>query len=532
MRAELQNKNVILYRRVSTTDQKLNGHSLSTQNNNLREFARNNGMNVVREYMEDFSAKNFNRPEFRRMEEYVKNNKGKVDYILITNWDRFSRNIGDGLNVIYSMKALGVEINCTESWIDYNDPSHVLILSVYLAGPEVENKIKSQKVRVNMRQGLKEGRWNRAQPVGYIKGRDPQNPNRPLMQIDPIKGPLIAELFKEFAQGVYSQSEILRMPKYKSLKLSKSNLSRFLKNVLYAGKIKVPALKEEQEELVDALHKPLITWEIFQKVQYQLEQRSNNKSKPSKFNKELPLRGHLKCPECDGNLTGSGSTGKSGKRHYYYHCNTKNGCNVRFKVKDVHDAFDVLMRDLSPPAEVLHLFSLIMKDHYQDAEKTKYATIKSVQSKINSLEERKGKLLDKLLDNVVSNSVYTKNIAILDNEIMELEIQLEGLGDYQNDLEEYIKFGTFLLDNFSELYHRADVQTENKVLSSILGKKLTFTGKKYRTPKFKEAFSYIYMNVSKLENKSTKKGDFLSKASSMVEGLRLLSNLTTISSST
>ena len=516
MRAELQNKNVILYRRVSTTDQKLNGNSLSTQNNNLRDFARNNGMNVVREYMEDFSAKNFNRPEFRKLEGYVKKNEGKVDYILITNWDRFSRNIGDGLNVIYSMKALGVEINCTESWIDYNDPSHVLILSVYLAGPEVENNIKSQKVKVNMRQGLKEGRWNRSQPIGYIKGRDPSNPNRPLMQIDPIKGPLVAELFREFSSGVYSQSELLKMPKYKSLKLSKSNLSRFLKNVLYAGKIRVPAHKEEQEVLVDALHEPLINYETFQMVQYQLEQRSRIRCKPSKFNKELPLRGHLDCPKCGGNLTGSRSTGKSGKRYYYYHCNTKNGCNVRFKVKDVHDAFDSLMKDLSPPAEVLELFRLIMEDHYQDAEKTKYATIKSVQNKINSLEERKGKLLDKLLDNVVSNQVYSEKTAILDNEITELRIQLEGLGDYQNDLEEYVEFGTFLLENIYELYRRADVKTKQKVLSSILEEKLTFMGKKYRTPKFKEAFSYIYLNISKLEKKSIKKGDPLSKVSSNV----------------
>jgi hypothetical protein len=88
-------------------------------------------------------------------------------------------------------------------------------------------------------------------------------------------------------------------------------------------------------------------------------------------------------------------------------------------------------------------------------------------------------LLDKLLDNVVSNSVYTKKTAILDNEITELRIQLEGLGDYQNDLEDYVEFGIFLLENISELYHRADVKTKQKVLSSILEEKLTFMGKKY-----------------------------------------------------
>ncbi len=132
MRAELQDKNVILYRRVSTTDQKLNGHSLNTQNNSLKEFAHKNGMNVVREYMEDFSAKNFNRPEFIKLQEYVKKKKGTVDYILITSWDRFSRNVYEALGVIYKMRDLGVEVNCTENWIDHDDPQQLMMTLMYL----------------------------------------------------------------------------------------------------------------------------------------------------------------------------------------------------------------------------------------------------------------------------------------------------------------------------------------------------------------------------------------------------------------
>ena len=75
MKQELQGKNVILYRRVSTTDQKENGNSLSTQKHSLRGFALENGMNVIREFEEDFSAKNFKRPEFNRLLDFVKINK-------------------------------------------------------------------------------------------------------------------------------------------------------------------------------------------------------------------------------------------------------------------------------------------------------------------------------------------------------------------------------------------------------------------------------------------------------------------------
>ena len=59
----LQGKRAILYRRVSTTDQKEFGNSLNAQQGSLRDFCEKNSMNIVKEFQEDYSAKNFNRPE-------------------------------------------------------------------------------------------------------------------------------------------------------------------------------------------------------------------------------------------------------------------------------------------------------------------------------------------------------------------------------------------------------------------------------------------------------------------------------------
>ena len=70
-----------------------------------------------------------------------------------------------------------------------------------------------------------------------------------------------------------------------------------------------------------------------------------------------------------------------------------------------------------------------------------------------------------------------------------------------------------MLENFKELYDRADVTIKKKLLSSILDEKLVFTDKKYRTPKFKEGFSYIYKNINGLQRMKTKKGDKLSNVS-------------------
>ena len=86
----------------------------------------------------------------------------------------------------------------------------------------------------------------RKQPIGYIPGKDELG--KTLMQLDPLKAPLIKELFSTFALGLYSQNEILKMSKFKDLKLSKSNLSRILKNILYVGDIKVREKDDEPKK--------------------------------------------------------------------------------------------------------------------------------------------------------------------------------------------------------------------------------------------------------------------------------------------
>ena len=518
MGQELQGKSVILYRRVSTTDQKENGNSLNTQLHSLRTFAHNNGMDVISEYQEDFSAKNFERPEFNRLRDYVMKNPSNVDYILITSWDRFSRDAYEGLGVIREMRQLGVEINSVENWIDHYDPQQLILLMMYLGLPEVDNRVKSQKVIVNMRQGLKEGRWNRAQPLGYIKGRDPSNPKKPLMQIHPVKGELVRELFKDFALGVHSQSDLRKMEKYKSLNLSKSNLSRILKNPIYAGKIVVPKYGDEPEEIVDALHEPLIDMKTFQKVQNSLNLRKKYSHKQSKLNENLPLRGHLECPKCNSNLTGSASRGKSGKQHYYYHCQQNKGCDFRVNVKVAHAGFEELLESMNPGKEVVELFKLILEEKFNEAETSSLKQSKSLHKKIEKIDERRTKLLDALLDEVIDEETYKEGNELLTKEKQEANQGLENLNSHKNELSEYVNFGANLMENIKELYHRVDVRLKDKLLSSILNEKLVFLNKKYRTPQFKEAFSFIYSNIKGLQTSAIKKGDTLSNISLSVPG--------------
>jgi len=510
----LKGKSALLYRRVSTTNQKQFGNSLNAQRDSLRDFCDNNSMNIAKEFQEDYSAKNFNRPEWQNLYTFAKKNKDKIDYLLLVDWDRFSRNTLEGLKVVNDFKELNIEINCINKWINYNSPSDLLMHLIYLGIPEVDNKIRSQKVQIGMRQGLKEGRWNVKQPIGYMPGKDELG--KPLMKLDPVKAPLIKELFSVFSLGIYSQNELLKMTKFNDLKLSKSTLSRTLKNILYIGDIRIIAKDEEPEQIVKGLHKSIVSKEIFSKVQRLLVSRTKNNSKRNKIRDDMYLRGHLKCTKCGGNLTGSASTSKTGAKYYYYHCNRAKGCKKSFRVKDAHNELINIFSDMKPSVEVCDLFKLILEDNYKTSQQSQYNDIKRVKSEIESLETKKGKLLDKLLEEVISNEVYTKHNGSIDKELTEKRNELLNLNDYQKDLSEYINYGLKLIQNLETFFENSDVLIKNKLMSSIFEDKIEFDGEKYRTPKFKDGFGFIYQKTNELKGLKKEKGDNLSDISRLV----------------
>ena len=69
----VQMKIAYLYVRVSTDEQKRKGYSLPEQEYRLLKYCRYNNIEVKGIYREDFSAKNFNRPEWKKLFLTVKN---------------------------------------------------------------------------------------------------------------------------------------------------------------------------------------------------------------------------------------------------------------------------------------------------------------------------------------------------------------------------------------------------------------------------------------------------------------------------
>jgi|GEM_PF-6410814 hypothetical protein len=84
--------------------------------------------------------------------------------------------------------------------------------------------------------------------------------------------------------------------------------------VISSGKLLLRANGKEEEKIVEGKHEPLISEELFLKVQNVLRRKGTKDLRlpggRAINNERYPLRGILLCPKCGNNLTASGSKGR------------------------------------------------------------------------------------------------------------------------------------------------------------------------------------------------------------------------------
>ncbi|ATP56346.1 hypothetical protein CPT03_07605 [Pedobacter ginsengisoli] len=124
--------------------------------------------------------------------------------------------------------------------------------------------------------------------------------------------------------------------------------------------ITVPATRTEDAEFVNGIHEPLITEELFGKVQSLIDSRRTRNAYKQRIRSIFPLRGFLTCPFCDRRSTASVSTGRNAK-YRYYHCSVSR-CKGRIRADILDEQYEEKLKKVVIKPEVYELFQLILKD--------------------------------------------------------------------------------------------------------------------------------------------------------------------------
>lgn len=492
---------VALYIRVSTDEQADRGYSQRDQQERLKRHCETNNLKIDNIIFEDHSAKNFNRPGWAELLVILRKRSSKVNRVLFTKWDRFSRNAGDAYQMINLLRKLGVEVQSIEQPLDLSVPENKMMLAIYLAAPEVENDRRALNTFYGMRRAKKEGRWMATAPFGYTNKTTEDGKYKFIEPKEP-EASIMKYLFNEIIKGIESPETIRRQLSEKGVKvLSTQAFHVAIRNPVYCGKIFIKKYQNEEAHYVKAIHTPLISETLFNKVQLILEGNKRKSRKYVKYNSDtvFPLRGFLICPNCGSNLTASGSKG-SKKVYYYYHC--KSSCGFRHGAEDTNNLFVAELKKYEFLPSVQKILQNILLTAYKKYNNKTNDRKKRIVAEIENYNAKIASSLEKLLAEKIEDDDYMiikkqckQKIESLEDELQSCLVSNQNRKKVDGRLDKALS----LICNLSLLYQSSNIEVKRKIISSIYPENIEFTGMEYRTNRVNSILHNIVLINSRLQ---------------------------------
>ncbi len=467
----------IIYSRVSTDDQADNGYGRNHQQEVLKTGCNIKGFGIAKDFLEDHSAKDFNRPVWKELEKFAKANRKTIKRVLFTKWDRFSRNLSEALKVIKKFNDWGITLNAMEQPLDLSDPNNKMLLAMYLVMPEVENDNISLRTKDGMYRATKEGAFLGTPPYGYRRVRYGKHAS-----MEPNKdSQFVSDIFNAVSLGVESVEGIRKEFRKKGYSKCKQTFYNMLRNRTYAGMVKVPEYKKEDSYWIDGLHDSIIDVKIFNKVQDVLEGRNRNAKLPSKKNDALPLRGFLECENCGGTLTGSVSKGNGGK-YAYYHC--KGNCKTRLSAITTNKIFKTeVLNKIKMNNNVLNLYSEIIIDVQKSKRGDKGRQIDIVNNKMQEVINLIENTEDKLVSDSKNAERYNRMLNRYESTLMSLKYELQELKEAKELSVQTIKNAIKMIKKIPQLFEIGNFEQKVKILGLLFPEKLIISKNECRTKK-------------------------------------------------
>lgn len=313
------------YVRKSTEGEERQSLSIPAQKDKLNEIFGKLDIEFVEDRASAF--KPFNRPAFTDMLEQILN--GKRTGLIAWHPDRLSRNEKDAGEITYMIRTGVIEDLKLATYHFENTPEGIWMLQMALSQSQYESAKKGRDVKRGLEQKAKMGIYPAPAPLGYLNDKYAEHGNKTI-QPDPERFELVRKMFDLMLNGKHNPMQILKMANnewgFRSVngkKLSRSNIYNIFTRPFYYGEFEYPI---GSGNWCKAIHKPMITREEYDRIQFLL-----GRPQPRKQKHNIAYRGPIHCGECGCMITAEQKTKyqKNGNVHHYtyYHC-TRRKMNV------------------------------------------------------------------------------------------------------------------------------------------------------------------------------------------------------------
>jgi len=356
---------------------------------------------------------------------------GKFSLILTKEVSRFARNTVDTLQYTRELKDIGVGVLFMSDNIDSRDSDGELRLTIMSGIAQDESRRTSQRVKWGQQRSMEKGVVFGHTILGYkLKNGK--------LEIDHTEADTVKLIFSKYldeSKGLPTIAKELEnegmLTSYGLKRWDATSVQRILMNEKYAGDLKQKKFitpnylthqtkrnkGEEEFVIIKDNHEPIISRDMFEKVQSEMEKRGMKNTRGTKHTRRYAFSGKLRCGLCDSTFISRNKNMKDGRKLKRWQCskcfkygakhNNENGCE------------NTMVRN-----EILeHIFQLALQDSVYNKDKIIKDCIRLVSNTLNTDQIQSEysdaeKALERL-NNRLSNLVNLR----LDGEITKEELK-------------------------------------------------------------------------------------------------------------
>jgi len=466
-------KRAVAYLRVSTKDQ--DQYSPEVQEDKCRAYANRPDvkLQIVRDpFREAASGWKANaRVEFYKMLEFIE--KEKIPNLIYAYPDRLSRNTEDYVK----LKATGVTLHNANSGISFspNDPDDFEQIAAF-EHEQVDSKKRSHQISKGVREGyakiVEKGKFPHAVPLGYnpvweyINGKMTKR-----ISEDPVRGPLIQQMFRLFAQGTFTRKSITAKMRDMGLRSRKGNtisvsqIEKMLRNPFYAG-----GQFRWKGQLHDSAGdwSPLISKALFDEVQavFAAKQTVHRRGPDYKY------RGLFTCGLC-----GCAYIQEDKVRHYYRCTYQRQPCNKsgspRLKESELDRLLEVSLDMLNASPNVFEWARNEIEETYclnREAEELERVRL---EAELKSTKEERTRAFQGFTKGLAADEdLVREEIARLSDRKAQIEARLKELGTAEEMIIQNSLDTLGILKDFKNQYLSTNPEKRRR-MNFLLFRKIT-----------------------------------------------------------
>lgn len=485
------------YCRVSTNkDDQVN--SLESQKKYFNDYIKSNPDWEFVDIYADESKSGTNtkkRFEFNRM--IADAESSRLNIILTKEVCRFARNTVDTLIHTRKLKKLGIGVIFTLDNINTLDNEGELRLSLMATLAQEESRKTSERVKWGQKRRMEQGVVFGRELLGYnlING---------VLSINEEEAEIVRLIFHKYTMEGKGTHVIARelyeaniQSKRYVTRWSNTVILRLVKNEKYVGdlaqkKTLTPDFLDHkkiynkgQEDMVYLKdhHEPIINRELWDATQAELQKRTTSKEQKSKYSNRYWCSGKLICSECGSRFISRTKKLKNGQVYKAWRCyeasthgtrkidlnGNEVGCNIgSINHIALGNVVNYILESINSNKE--EMISELIQEIKKLTKQQKIKSTDSLNNKINLLNNKKQKIIDSMIEGIISKNDMILMNTKYDAEIINIQVEIKNIEDINLINSKQTDNLQIYIDRIKAIVNQVDNKDMDEVYKQMVNK--------------------------------------------------------------